>query len=179
MALVVKSPFAIAGDLRDRGLIPRSGRTPGIGNGNPLPYSCLENPRDWGAWGAAICGVTQSRTRLMRLSSKHIFYINMHTYRYMHISRNGFTPKFALIRYKGVVPGSSPGGSREFKAGTASVRIRKQLLNYTLIKDTKSNRIRIAQEENSVKKRGWIKFQSRELTSPTKAAGVLPFSRRS
>ena len=129
MALVVKNPPANAGDVRDEGSIPRSGRTPGIGNGNPLPYSCLENPRDWGAWGAAICGVTQSRTRLTRLSSKHIFYINMHTYRYMHISRNGFTPKFALIRYKGVVPGSSPGGSREFEAGTASARIRKQLLN--------------------------------------------------
>ena len=40
----------------------------------------------------------------MQLSSKHIFYINMHTYRqiYTHISRNGFTPKFALIRYKAV-----------------------------------------------------------------------------
>ena len=43
------------------------------------------------------------------------------------------------------MPGSSPGGSREFEAGTASVRIRKQLLNKTLIKDIKSNRMRIAQ----------------------------------
>ena len=33
-------------------------------NGNPLQYSCLENPRDGGAWWAAVCGVTQSRTRL-------------------------------------------------------------------------------------------------------------------
>ena len=36
----------------------------GEGNGNPLQCSCLENPRDWGAWWAAIYGVTQSRTRL-------------------------------------------------------------------------------------------------------------------
>ena len=41
----------------------------GEGNGNPLQCSCLENPRDVGAWWAAICGVAQSRTRLKQLSS--------------------------------------------------------------------------------------------------------------
>ena len=41
----------------------------GEGNGSPLQYSCLENPRDRGAWWAAVYGVTQSRTRLKRLSS--------------------------------------------------------------------------------------------------------------
>ena len=41
----------------------------GEGNGNPLQCSCLENPRDWGAWWAAVYGVTQSRTRLKWLSS--------------------------------------------------------------------------------------------------------------
>ena len=41
----------------------------GVLNGNPLQYSCLENPRDGGAWWAAIYGVAQSRTRLKRLSS--------------------------------------------------------------------------------------------------------------
>ena len=41
----------------------------GEGSGNPLQCSCLENPRDWGAWWAAVCGVTQSWTRLKRLSS--------------------------------------------------------------------------------------------------------------
>ena len=54
----------------------------GEGNGNPLQCSCLENPRDGGAWWAAVYGVTQSRTRLKRLSSsksereKQILYIN-------------------------------------------------------------------------------------------------------
>ena len=43
--------------------------SPGEGNGNPLQCSCLENPRDGGAWWAAIYGVTQSWTRLKRLSS--------------------------------------------------------------------------------------------------------------
>ena len=46
----------------DPGLIPGLGRSPGEGNGNPLQYSCLENPRDGGAWWAAVYGVAQSRT---------------------------------------------------------------------------------------------------------------------
>ena len=53
-----------AGDARDSGSIPGSGRSPGVGNDNPLQYSCLENPRDEGAWWAAVYGVAQSWTRL-------------------------------------------------------------------------------------------------------------------
>ena len=48
----------------DSGSIPESGRSPGEGQGNPLQYSCLENPRHGGAWWAAIYGVVQSQTRL-------------------------------------------------------------------------------------------------------------------
>ena len=58
-----------AGDARDVVSIPGSGRSPGGGNGNPLRCSCLENPRDGGAWWAAVYGVAQSWTRLKRLSS--------------------------------------------------------------------------------------------------------------
>ena len=47
---VVKNLPANAGDARDMGSIPRSGRAPERGNGNPLQYSCLENPVDRGAW---------------------------------------------------------------------------------------------------------------------------------
>ena len=47
----------------------------GEGNGNPLQCSCLENPRDGGAWWAAVCGVAQSRTRLKRLSSSSSIWI--------------------------------------------------------------------------------------------------------
>ena len=50
-----------AGDL---GLIPGSGRVPGEGNGNPLQYSYLENPKDRGAWQATVHGVTKSQTQL-------------------------------------------------------------------------------------------------------------------
>ena len=51
---VVKNPRADAGDARDSGSIPRLGRCPGEGNGNPLQYSCLENPMDRGAWQATL-----------------------------------------------------------------------------------------------------------------------------
>ena len=50
VALVVKNPPANAGDARGLGLIPGSGRSPGVGNGNPFWYSCLGNPMDRGAW---------------------------------------------------------------------------------------------------------------------------------
>ena len=49
VALVVKNPPANAGDLKDAGSIPGLGRSPGGGHGNPLQYSCLENPLDRGA----------------------------------------------------------------------------------------------------------------------------------
>ena len=48
----------------DQGLIPGLGRSPGEGNGNPLQYSCLENPMDRGAWPATVQRVAKSRTRL-------------------------------------------------------------------------------------------------------------------
>ena len=51
------------------GSISGLGKSPGEGNGNPFQYSCLENPRDGGAWWASIYGVTQSWTRLKQLSS--------------------------------------------------------------------------------------------------------------
>ena len=61
---VVKDLPANAGDIRDAGSIPGSGRSPGGGHGNPLQYSCLENLMDRGAWWAAVHGITKSRARL-------------------------------------------------------------------------------------------------------------------
>ena len=52
----------------------------GEGNGNPLQCSCLENPRDGGAWWAAVYGVTESRTRLKQLSSSSSARIILHSY---------------------------------------------------------------------------------------------------
>ena len=61
---VVKNLPANAGDTGNIGSVPGLGRSPGEGNGRPLQYSCLENPRDRGVWWAAVYGVTQSQTRL-------------------------------------------------------------------------------------------------------------------
>ena len=59
VAKLVKSPPANAGDTRDMDSIPGSGRSPGVGNGNPFQYSCLGNPMDRGAWRATAYGVTK------------------------------------------------------------------------------------------------------------------------
>ena len=56
---VVKNQPASAGDTGDMGLITGLGRSPGGGNGNPLQYSCLENPVDRGAWGAIVHSVNK------------------------------------------------------------------------------------------------------------------------
>ena len=61
---VVKNPPGNAGDTEVVGSIPGSGRSPGVGNGNPLQYCCLENSMDRGTWWAIVHGVTKSRTWL-------------------------------------------------------------------------------------------------------------------
>ena len=61
---MVKNPPAIAGDIRDMGSIPGSGRSPGGGHGNLLQYSYLENPIDRGAWRATVHRVAKSSTQL-------------------------------------------------------------------------------------------------------------------
>ena len=60
----VKDQPARAGDVREAGSIPGSGRSPEEGNGSPLQDSCLENPMDGGAWWDTVHGVAKSRTRL-------------------------------------------------------------------------------------------------------------------
>ena len=70
---VVKNLPANAGDTRDTGSIPESGRSPGEGNGNSLWYSCLENSMDRWTWRVTVHGVIKSRTRL-----------SAHTHTYIH-----------------------------------------------------------------------------------------------
>ena len=62
MALVVKNPSAKAGDIGNSGSIPGSGRSPGGGHGNPVQYSCLENPMDREAQWATVHRVAESDT---------------------------------------------------------------------------------------------------------------------
>ena len=63
-----KNLSASAGDERDAGSIPGLKQFPGVGNGNLLQYSCLENPKDREARWATVHGVTKSQTRVKRLS---------------------------------------------------------------------------------------------------------------
>ena len=70
VTIMVKNPPANAGDVRDTGSIPGSGRSPREGNGNPLQCSCLENPMDRRAWRAAVHGVTKSWIRLRGFGTK-------------------------------------------------------------------------------------------------------------
>ena len=69
VVLVVKKPAANAGDIREVGLIPESGRSPGGGNGNPLQDSCLENPMDRGDWKAMVHRVAKNWIQLKQLST--------------------------------------------------------------------------------------------------------------
>ena len=57
---------------REKGLIPGSGRSPGGGHGNPLQYSCLENPMDRGAWRATAHGVAESQTRISPAQTQNL-----------------------------------------------------------------------------------------------------------
>ena len=68
---MVKNPPANAGDIRDAGLIPGLGRSPGGGNGNPFQDLCLENPMDRGAWQAMVHGVAKSQTQLRDSTHKY------------------------------------------------------------------------------------------------------------
>ena len=63
-----------ASNAGDPGSIPGSGRSPGEGNGNPLQYSCLENPMDWGTWQATVHGVTGVRHDLVNKSPPQEMY---------------------------------------------------------------------------------------------------------
>ena len=69
LALMVKNLPANEGDVRDTGSVPELGRSPGEGHGNPLQYSCLENPKDRRAWRAMVHWVAKSWTRLKQLST--------------------------------------------------------------------------------------------------------------
>ena len=66
---MVKSPHATAGGARDTGSIPGSGRSPGVGNGTPLQYSCVENSMVKGAWQSTVHGVSKESDMTERPST--------------------------------------------------------------------------------------------------------------
>ena len=85
-ALVVKNPSVREGDIRDVGSVPGLGRSPGEGNGDPLQYSCLENPMDRGAWWAMVHRVAKSWTQLKQLS--------------MHAHEQAGTTRTAMVKMR-------------------------------------------------------------------------------
>ena len=85
MALIVKNLPANAGDIKDTGSIPGVGRSLGETNGNPLQYSCLENPMDRGAWQTTVHEVAKSRTRLKRLSTHTVDLKILHQFQVYNI----------------------------------------------------------------------------------------------
>ena len=90
IVLVVKNLPSNAGDVRDLGLIPGSGKSPGEGHSNPLQYSCLENPMDRGAWRVMVHRVTKSRTRLKRVSTDEQYSIvRIYHILFIHLSVDG------------------------------------------------------------------------------------------
>ena len=85
-SLVAQTVKRLAYNAEDLGSISGSGRSSGGGNGNPLQYSCLENPMDRGAWWATVHGVAKSRTRLRDFTSLNCFYYYMMAYLYQLIN---------------------------------------------------------------------------------------------
>ena len=79
-ALVIKNPPANAGDRKDADSIPGLGGSPGVGHGNPLQYSCLENPMDREVWQATGHRVSKSQTRLKRVG----MHAHTHTHTHTH-----------------------------------------------------------------------------------------------
>ena len=77
---MVKNPPASAGDARDVGSVPGPGRSLREGNGYLLQYSCLENPRDRGAWQATVHGIAKSQM------SMHALHTHTHTHTHTHSS---------------------------------------------------------------------------------------------
>ena len=87
---VVKNPPADAGDTRNAGLIPGSGRSPGVGNGNSLQYSCLENSRDRGVWGRKEADTTDhTHTPAIYHSTTDT---HTHSNIYSHTHNHTYTP---------------------------------------------------------------------------------------
>ena len=85
LSVIVKNLPDNAGDSRDIGLHPGSGRFPGGGNGNSLLYSCLENPTDRGVWSATVHGVTELD---MTEVTKHVcVHAHTHTHTHTHTER--------------------------------------------------------------------------------------------
>ena len=90
---MVKNPPANAGDIRHGGLILGLGRSPGIGNGNPLQYSCVENSTDRGAWRAMVYESLKELDRTEHAQT------HRHTDRHTHTHTDTHTQSFGNVYF--------------------------------------------------------------------------------
>ena len=111
--LLIKNTPANAGDIRDVGSIPGSGRSPGGGHGNPLQNSCLGNPMDRGAWQAMVHRISKSWTRLKWRS--------MHTHTHTFQRRSSWSWNSAVELGERPEPSNTPGPSVRTRGLTHSV----------------------------------------------------------
>ena len=81
---MLKNPPANAGDMGDLGSVPGLGRSPGEGHGNPLQYSCLENPMDRGDWQAMVHRVTKSWILLKQQHTAMCTHTHTHTHTHVY-----------------------------------------------------------------------------------------------
>ena len=98
---MVKNLHANAGDIRDEGFIPGLGKSLGVGDDNPLQYSCLENSKDRGAWWAAIHGVTKSQT-LLSMQTPTLSTMNCQTDNLLMITKMAMAPGLAYTCFQSI-----------------------------------------------------------------------------
>ena len=117
---VVKNPPASAGDARDPGSIPGSGRSSGEGNGKPLQYSHLENPMDGGAWWATVHGIAKSQTQLSDRGWTEMYMWSTFSIVISWITRKTLICEIPQQRHSSVPSQSSSHISSQFHAGHRS-----------------------------------------------------------
>ena len=133
MALVVKNPPANAGDIKNVGLIPGSRRSPGEGHGNPLQYSCLENPMDRGAWWLQSVE-SQSRTW------PKLFRTHTHTYTLKHFCMHFLLLPILLHQWPLPLQGYIPNEPFSFSLDPSEADLSRN----HILKDSHSNQSREA-----------------------------------
>ena len=107
MMLVIKKPPVNAGDTRDNVYDPWAGKIPGEGNGNPLQYSCLENPMDRGAWQATVHRVTNSWMWLKQPSTQKAHVPSSGEWSYLPLLYLMLSVQFSSVQFSGSVLSNS------------------------------------------------------------------------